>query len=205
MSDLLNLPLRDFLAATAAKHPTPGGGSVSALAAALAAALAVMAMEYTAGKKSFASHDAQIRGALAQFQHASLMLQQLMNEDVAAYEALSLILKLPPQDRLKHPDYPTAVVAAIRAPQITAGFAFNILEHCAGLLDKTTKFLVSDLGVAAVLAHAALHASELNMLVNLPLLPNPSEAAALRQSIAALSSKADRLYAEFRAQLLQKL
>ena len=40
-----------FLAATAARHPTPGGGSVSALTGALAAAMGEMVLNYSVNKK----------------------------------------------------------------------------------------------------------------------------------------------------------
>jgi len=50
-----------------------------------------------------------------------------------------------------------------------------------------------------------VHAAELNVYVNVPLLPNPAEAAATRQSIAALSAKADTLYTIVRAALLPRL
>ena len=205
MPDILSLPVHDFLTATAAKHPTPGGGSVTALCGALASSLAAMALEYTVGKKAYAAYDAEIRQALAQFQTASAMLQELIAEDVAAYETLAPLLKLPEPDRQNHADYLPAVVAAIRAPQTVAGFALNILERCTTLLDKTNKFLVSDLGIAAVYAHATVHASEINVRVNLPLLPDPQEAATTGQSMAALSAKADQLYAVFRPLLLQRL
>lgn len=205
MSQILTMSMRDFLAATAAKNPTPGGGSVAGLCGALAASLAAMAMQYTVGKKAFAAHDAEIREGLAQFQNASAMFQELIAEDIAAYEALSVLLKLPPDERQNHPDYLSAVVAAIRTPQTIAGFALNVLERCSTLLDKTSKYLVSDLGAAAVYAHATVHAAELNVLVNVSLLPNRDEAAATRQSVAALSAKADALYISFRADLLQRL
>jgi methenyltetrahydrofolate cyclohydrolase len=205
MPDILSLPIRDFIAATAAKTPTPGGGSVAALCGALAASLAAMAVHYTVGKKALAAHDAELRAALAQFQAASAMLQELIAEDIAAYENLSVLLKLPPDQRQTHPDYLPAVVAAIRTPQTIAGFALNVLERCTTLLDKTNQFLLSDLGAAAVYAHATVHASELNVVVNVSLLPNPEEAATTRQSTAALSTKADALYASFRTALLQRL
>jgi methenyltetrahydrofolate cyclohydrolase len=205
MPDILSLPIRDFLAATAAKTPTPGGGSVAALCGALAAALGAMAMQYTAGRKAFAAHDAEIREALGQFQTASTMFQELVAEDVAAYENLSVLLKLPAEQRQNHPDYLPAVVAAIRTPQAIAGFALNVLERCTTLLDKTHRFLLSDLGAAAVYAHATVHAAELNVRVNAPLLPNSDEAAATREAMAALSAKADGLYGPFRAALVQRI
>lgn len=205
MPDILSLSVKDFLGQTAAKQPTPGGGSVAALCGALAASLGAMALEYTVGKKAFAVHDAEIRQSLAQLQNASAMFQELIAEDVAAYEALSAFLKLPEDQRQKNPGYLPAVVAAIRAPQAAAGFALNVLERCTTLLDKTNKFLLSDLGIAAVYAHATVHASELNVRVNLLLLPNREEAAAVQQSMADLSTKADGLYAAFRVELFQRM
>jgi methenyltetrahydrofolate cyclohydrolase len=205
MPDILSLAIRDFLAATAAKTPTPGGGSVAALCGALAAALGAMAMEYTVGRKAFAAHEAEIREALGQFKRASAMLKELAAEDVAAYENLSGMLKLPAEQRQGHPDYLPAVVAAIRTPQAIAGFALNVLERCTTLLDKTNRFLLSDLGAAAVYAHATVHAAELNVRVNAALLPDAGEAAATREAMAALSTKADGLYGPFRTALLQRV
>jgi formiminotetrahydrofolate cyclodeaminase len=205
MQDILALEVREFVTRTAAKEPTPGGGSVAALVGALAAALGNMALEYTVGKKAYAAYEGELRGAMAQLQTAAAMLQELIAEDVAAYAALSEMLKLPQEARLAHPDYAATVVAAIRAPQAAGGFAMNILTLCAGLLEKTNKFLVSDLGIAAVYAHATVHASELNVRVNLPLLPNGEEAAGLKKELYDLTVKADEVYTRFRNDLLRRL
>ncbi|HUO11114.1 MAG TPA: cyclodeaminase/cyclohydrolase family protein [Phycisphaerae bacterium] len=204
-SDILNLPVRDFLAATAAKQPTPGGGSVTALAGALASSLAAMALRYTIGKKAYAAYEPELTAALTQFDTASKMLQELITEDIAAYDALSQMLKLPEPDRLAHPDYTATVVAAIRAPQTTGAIAENILHLASTLTGKTNKFLLSDLGIAAVFAHATVHASELNVRINLPLLPNKEEAAALKQSLHDQSLKADKTYEEIRSFMLKTL
>ncbi len=142
---------------------------------------------------------------MAQFDTASALLQELMLEDVAAYGALSEMLKLPEAGRLSHPDYAATVVAAIRAPQTTAGIAMNVLALASTLLEKTNKLLVSDLGIAAVYAHATVHASELNVRINLPLLPNPEEGASLKQNLYDLTVKADKTYAIVRNHLLKIL
>lgn len=181
---------------------------MAALCGALAAALAAMALQYTVGKKAFAEHDSEIREALAQFQRASEMLQELMAEDVAAYAALSALLKLPEAERMKHPEYSGTVVAAVRTPQAVGGFAMNVLERCAGLVDKTNKMLLSDLGIAAVYAHATVHASEMNVAVNLPLLGGVGDRAgadAVRREMAELSAKADRRFAIVRTEILGRL
>jgi len=204
-TDILNMTIRDFLAATAAKQPTPGGGSVTALVGALAASLAGMALNYTIGKKAYAAYELELQSALAQFQTASALLQELITEDIAAYDSLSAMLKLPEAERLTHSDYTATVVAAIRAPQTAAGIANGILALAATLLDKTNKFLISDLGIAAVYAHATVHASELNVRINLPLLPNKEEADALKQNMNDLAVKADKTYETIRNHMLKTL
>jgi formiminotetrahydrofolate cyclodeaminase len=205
MPDILSLPVTEFLAATAAKSPTPGGGSVAALCGALAAALGAMAMEYTVGKKAYAAHDAATRAALGAFQAAGENLRELVTEDIAAYEGISVLLKLPEGERQAHPDYLAAVVAAVRVPQTMAGFGLSVLEQCAAVLGKTNKFLLADLGTAAAYAYATVHAGELMVRANLPLLPNQEEAAGLRAAMAELSAKADREYGALRAELLKPI
>lgn len=205
MPDILDLPVREFIAATAARQATPGGGSVAALCGALAAGLATMALRYTAGKKSFAPYEAELQAAIARLTTAGQLLEELMAEDVAAYEALSGMLKLPQPERLAHPDYAAVVVAAIRAPETAGAIAENILELCAGLLEKTNKLLLSDLGIAATYAHATVHASELNVRVNLPLLPNADEAAAVKKRVYELAVKADKKYEAVRNHMLRVL
>ena len=203
--NLITLSVRDFLAATAAKQPTPGGGSVAALAGALAASLAAMALEYTVGKKAALAHDAELRTALARLQHASALFQELIAEDIAAYAALSPLLKLSPEERSKNTDYLPTVLAAIRAPESVGGLAMNVLELCSALESKTSKFLITDLAIAATYAHATVHAAEFNTLINLPLLPDPAESATLKQAASTLSAKADNVYAALRARILATL
>jgi len=202
MPQILDLSVRDFVTATAAKQPTPGGGSVAALVGALAASLAHMALAYTTGKKNFAQHEPAIQAAMAQLTTASTLLQNLIAEDIAAYAALSDMLKLPKDQRSAHPDYVPAVVAAIRCPQTAGAIALNILSLCETLLDKTSKMIISDLGIAAVYAHATVHASELNVRINLPLLPNQAEAADIKSRLTDTSAKADAIYARIRAHML---
>jgi len=196
--DILTAPMCDFLAATAARTPTPGGGSVAALTGALGCALAQMALQYTLGKKKFEPFRAELEAALAQLQKAATLLTELIAEDIAAYQAIGPFLKLPPDQRLADPGYLPAVAAAIGVPQSMGGLGLHILELCHDLRTRINPFLLSDLAVAAALAHATVHAAELNVLANINLVPDKPEAAHLRQDMQALSAKADTLYAQVR-------
>lgn len=203
--DILNASVRSFLAATASKSPTPGGGSVAALAGAMAAALGEMSLQYTLGKAQFEVHRAEITQAIEKLRKAAGLMQDLVGEDMAAYAALAAALKTPPDKRPTAPDYLPAVVAAIRAPLSIGGLALHILQLCHDFLDKCNPYLVSDLGVAGALAHATVHAAELNVLVNARLLPNPVEAEDTRKKAADLSLKADMLWHDVRQHMHEHL
>src|SRR5580704_10441437 len=87
--------IENFLEAAAAKQPTPGGGSVAALAGALAAAMGEMVLNYSVGKKGLEEHDAVLKSAVGEFHRAREMMLGLVAEDQTAYEALREARKLP--------------------------------------------------------------------------------------------------------------
>ena len=55
--NFMDLPVKDFIAATAAKTPTPGGGSVAGAVGAMGVALGQMSLVFTQVKKKFAEHE----------------------------------------------------------------------------------------------------------------------------------------------------
>src|SRR5687767_15934268 len=87
--------IAQFLDATAARQPTPGGGSVTALAGALAASLGEMVVNYSIGRKGLEPFTNELKPALAEFHRARQVLTQLMAEDQQAYAALTAARKLP--------------------------------------------------------------------------------------------------------------
>jgi formiminotetrahydrofolate cyclodeaminase len=175
-SILRDMSVQEFLAQLAAKTPTPGGGSVAALTGALAAAQAHMVLAYTIGKPKFASWENELNVQAARFQTAIQLFIELMELDQAAYDLLNPILKLSQEDRLKHPQFAAAVLAAIRIPQSVGAAALQVLLACNELVDKVNPLLISDLGAAGSLANAAVETSEFNVRVNLELLPDKAEA-----------------------------
>lgn len=204
-ADMLAMPIRDFIAATAAKSPTPGGGSVAALAGALGAALASMALEYSVGKKGLEVHRPALANALVKLKKASEVFQELVAEDMAAYEAVSCYLKQPRGQRESNPDFLAAVVAAIRVPEAVGALALNVMDICAAMLDKSNAMLASDLVMGAALANATVRGAELNVLANVRLLPNPQEAQQARREAAAMVAKADAMWAALRTALEARL
>jgi glutamate formiminotransferase/formiminotetrahydrofolate cyclodeaminase len=176
-------PIDQFLTATAARQPTPGGGSVAALAGALAAAIGEMVLNYSIGKKDLAAHQAQHTSATAELQRARELLLQLMVEDQAAYEALTSIRKLPSTDPQRAERLPAAMLTCIRVPQAIAAAAVAVLELCDRCAEIVNHYLLSDLAVSAELAMATVRAASYNCRVNLVDVTDPSDRASIEQTM----------------------
>jgi formiminotetrahydrofolate cyclodeaminase len=159
--------IAQFLDAAAAKQPTPGGGSVTALVAALAASMGEMVVNYSIGKKNLEQHAAELKSALDHFHSAREMLLELMVEDQTAYEALSAAKKMP-ESQERTEALSVAVAACIGVPQAMAATAVAILDLVNQLADKVNPYLLSDLAVCADLAMAAVRCALYNIRVNLP-------------------------------------
>jgi formiminotetrahydrofolate cyclodeaminase len=160
--------IADFLTAAAAKQPTPGGGSIAALAGALAASMGEMVLNYSVGKKSLAEHEPVLREALAEMTRARALLLQLMVEDQVAYEALTAARKLPESSPSRQSDFDVALLASVRVPQAMGAAALAMLELADRLVDKVNAYLLSDLAVCCELSMATIRCAICNIRANLP-------------------------------------
>ena len=174
--DYLSLSVRNFLAATAAKTPTPGGGSVAGVVGALGAALAGMALNFTRGKKKFAEHEPyyeRLAPRLAKFQ---TMFELLVADDVAAYKLYQESTRLPDGPD-KEQAVQLALAAAVNVPRETAKAAVALLADLREFAPKCSPFLITDLLAAGALAAAVARLSDYNVRVNVPQLADRQVAA----------------------------
>lgn len=134
---LQELTVREFLEELAARKATPGGGSVAALAGALAAGLLSMAAEFSGSK--------DISG---QAQTLMNTLTDLVDRDAEAFAARDLI-------------------QATRIPLQAAKHSYAVLELAAALLETCNPRVITDIGVAAEMAECGVKGAMLNVKVNL--------------------------------------
>lgn len=164
-------PIGAFLDALASSAPTPGGGSVAALAGAMAAGLVSMVCALTVGKKQFAEIEDEVRGVHARAEALRQELQRLATEDIAVFGRLSAAFKLPRTTDADAATRQAAIQQATRhaaeVPLRIAQAAAAILPLCTALAPKVSRLVVSDVGVAAVLARATVQSAILNIEVNL--------------------------------------
>lgn len=164
-----------FLDAAAAKSPTPGGGSITALVGALAAAMGEMVVNYSVGKKGLEAFQDELRPALNELHCARALMLELMAEDQSAYAALTAARKLPEGSPERAEQVPAALAAAIRGPQAIGATAVAVLEICDRIINFVNYYLLSDLAVAADLAMATTRCAIYNVRVNLTEVADPAE------------------------------
>jgi len=191
--------LQDFLDRAASREATPGGGSVAALAGALGAAMAAMVANLTAGPR-YAAVERECRDAATQAERCRAALQRLIDEDVRSFEALMAAYRLP-RDSAEQREHRKKAVGealegAIRAPLETARTSLDVLRLARRLAEIGNPHAVSDAGVAAYLAEAAVAAALRNVDINLRSMDDEARAAAILAEREALAEDARRLRAE---------
>jgi len=172
---LTNLTVRDLTERLARSDPVPGGGSVAALAGAMGAALVAMVAELTSGRPDYAEHEATIAELRSAALERLALLLTLAEEDATAYESVVRARRMPkesePQREARAAALRGAMLDAARVPLRTAVVAAEVLELAERMAPIGNRKAVSDAGVAALLAAAALRGAVLNVRINLPYLP----------------------------------
>lgn len=176
----ISTPLSDWIAAAGAKQPTPGGGSVTAIVGALAAAMGEMTVNYSLGRKSNTADDeAVLRRVLAELTRARPMLLRLCEEDQIAYSGWQTTKKLDPAD----PARTDAIAASIAVPQAIMAASLVVLDLAVTAAPHANPWLLSDLMICGELATTAVRCGSYNVKANLADLPE-HEADELRTSCA---------------------
>lgn len=176
--------VRAFLDAVAARQPTPGGGAVASIVAALAAALGGMVVNYSRGKKSLVEHAALLAEADKSLSELGQRAIRLAEDDASAYARVNSLMRLDSNDPARLSQFAEAVEQAVKAPHSVLHAAMETLRLLARLAGATNPMLGSDLAMAAILAEAAAKSAAWNVRVNLPLLGDPSVRQAFETTLA---------------------
>jgi formiminotetrahydrofolate cyclodeaminase len=183
----------DFLKAAAARQPTPGGGSVTALVGALAASMGEMTLNYSVGKKGLEAYQNELVPALRQLTKARELLLRLMEEDQGAFAAITAARKLPENDPQRLARFDAALLACIRIPEAMAATAVAILEAVDRVANFVNPYLLSDLAVCADLSMATARCAVYNVRANLPDVKDPADRASIESTIRGLLTRAAAL------------
>jgi glutamate formiminotransferase/formiminotetrahydrofolate cyclodeaminase len=182
--------LGEFVASVAGDAPVPGGGSVSALAGQLAAALAQMVAGLTVGRKKYVDVEPEMRELARQAQALADRLGRLVEDDADAYALVSDAYRLPKDDDAAATARETAIQAALRTaadvPLETARACRDVAQLAAICAAKGNQNAVTDSGVAALLAEAGCRGAAYNVRINVASMTDRSAGEALSAEVAGL-------------------
>jgi formiminotetrahydrofolate cyclodeaminase len=163
------MELKRFLEKLSSDAPTPGGGSASALAGAISASLVAM----VAGLSSKRSGP-KLKGAVAVREKGLSVQKRLfraIDEDSKSFDAVIEAYRLPKNSERERLHRVRQIQKAYRdatlVPRQVCQQSLRLLEYSRALVLKGNPKAISDAGVAAFLADAALAGGMLNIKINL--------------------------------------
>jgi len=190
MDRLIDLTVTGYLDALASAAPTPGGGSASALAAGMGAALLAMACNLTVGREKFQAVEAELRDVLAQATAAQQDLAAAVDDDTTAYDAVSQAYKLPKGTDAEKQQRTAAIQGALEGacevPLRVAQRAAEVVRLARVAQAKANPNVASDAKVAELLARAGMEGAIANVEINLDAIRNEAFAERMRAAIAEL-------------------
>ena len=185
--------LDGWISDLASSQPVPGGGSASALAGAMAAALVAMVCRLTIGRKAYATVEPKARAFLENATRLQRQMRRLVDEDAAAYSEVMGAYKLPKDDPERSQKIDAALLGAARVPLNGARSLAPLLLAAAEIAETGNKNARSDATVARLLARAAILGLLENVKVNLESLNDRSLGAEMAEGVATLTKGLDIL------------
>ena len=190
---LADLSIKEFLAKTASNSPVPGGGSIAALSAAIAASLSEMVAHLTIGKKGYEALEEEMQDiAKDVFQYRERLIRYI-EKDSKAYNDVMAAIKLPKgteQERNNREGaIQEALINATLVPLDVARDAFKIIELAGKAVKQGNKNAVSDAAVAVMMARTAVLSALYNVKINLASIKDTIFVEEIREEIKHMESE----------------
>lgn len=168
---LQDLPISQFLEAVAKTDSVPGGGSVSALAGALAAALGKMVVGFSLAKTALEEFQPRLNEMMELFSSAHRNLQAAIQKDSEAYAGVEAALKMPKgaeeEKKKRQDEMQRALHKAAEVPMEVAERSAELMQSFHALEFISNPNLKSDLKTGFWMAHAAICGALENVAINL--------------------------------------
>lgn len=181
---LASMSVRGFVELLGSRTPAPGGGSASALIAAMGAALGAMVGWMTYGKRKFEDQDAAMRRLIPTLHEGMNGLLPLIDRDARAFDAYLAAVGMPKgtaeEKAARHAAMQDGLKAAVQVPLEVMRTADRCWEAMAEMATHGNPASRSDLEVGAKALEAGIWGAFRNAAINLPGI----EDEALRRSTA---------------------
>jgi glutamate formiminotransferase/formiminotetrahydrofolate cyclodeaminase len=179
-----------FLEALASDAPTPGGGSVAAVCAAVGAALIAMVGRLTAGRPGYEAVQDEMAEMVRDADRARDDLLELADRDARAFDAVMAAFRQPKETDEERAERSAAIqrafLEAARVPMEVARAALALMAKARVAVERGNESAASDAASAASALFAAVQSALANVEINVGSLKDLEEAARLRTSAAEI-------------------
>lgn len=191
---LTDMTLTNFANETARETPAPGGGSVSAYMGALGAALGTMVANLSSHKPGWDDRCEEFSNHAETGMAIEQELLHLVDEDTEAFNKIMAAFGMPKASeedkRLRAEAIEKATLFAAQVPLLTMKASMKVFALCKAMVKTGNPNSVSDAGVGALAARAAVIGAGLNVKINAASLVDKETANSLIQEANCLAEKA---------------
>jgi glutamate formimidoyltransferase len=194
-SRLIDLTVKHFAEETSRESPAPGGGTIAAYMGALAAALGTMVANLSSHKRGWDTQWEKFSRWADRGQEQIAELLELVDEDTEAFNRIMSAFALPKQTAedkaARSKAIQEATLYATQVPLHTMQAAYRTFDICRAMAEEGNPNSVSDAGVGALAARAAVLGAGLNVKINAGGLKNRETADRLIAEANQLIAKAN--------------
>jgi len=206
---LQRMDLREFANELSSDSPAPGGGSVASLAGALAAALAAMVSNLTAGKKGYEEQRDRMLRVGVEGQRLKDEFLYDIDRDTEAFNEVMAAIKLPKktdaEKAARGAAMETANKGATLVPLGVLRRAVPALELALEMARHGNRNSISDAGVGGLMGLSAAEGAYYNVMINLKGIEDGAFRDATSREARALLKQAEKLAAEIRDVVCKEL
>jgi len=198
--------IKEFLQETASSAPVPGGGSVAALSAGLAAALTAMVANLTIGKKGYEGLEEEMGNIAKEAEKYREKFVEYIDKDSESFNQVMDAFKLPKETEkekeIRKEMIQKSFKTAALVPLEVARGALKIMDIIETVVVKGNKNAVTDGAVAAMMARTATLSALYNVKINLGSIKDTDFVEKVSKEVSEIEEKVARTEKEILAKVV---
>lgn len=200
---LVNKTVKEFVEATASNEPVPGGGSVAALTASIAAALCEMVANLTIGKKKYVEVEDEMKEISQKLNSCRQALLEYIDKDAQSFDEVMKAYGMPKDTDEEKAARSAAIQESMKdaaaVPLAVAKSTFDLMEPIRAVVVKGNSNAVTDGAVAAMMARTGVLGALYNVKINLGSINDQDFVSKVSADVAHIEKEVVRLEQEILA------